>query len=207
MEPWHNNVYVFDDIIPLEQQEHLKDIMIRKGWWKMYINTPAFPNPRVDNGYRNPGMAFYTVWDKKPVHQFHTEFVPILKEACKRVGKDYDTSTVVTGRAFAQFSQVDGDYTRLNAPHIDRSEKHLVVLYYITNGTGDTVIYENMLDKEKTPDDKDNTDVINRMDFKEKNRVTPKQGRAIVFDGHHWHTSGQPKDMGGLRIIMNYNLV
>ena len=45
------------------------------------------------------------------------------------------------------------------------------------------------------------------MDFKEKNRVTPKQGRAIVFDGHHWHTSGQPKDMGGLRIIMNYNLV
>ena len=78
---------------------------------------------------------------------------------------------------------------------------------YITNGTGDTVIYENMLDKEKTPDGKDNTDVINRMDFKEKNRVTPKQGRAIVFDGHHWHTSGQPKDMGGLRIIMNYNLV
>ena len=61
--------------------------------------------------------------------------------------------------------------------------------------------------KVKTPDGKDNTDVINRMDFKEKNRVTPKQGRAIVFDGHHWHTSGQPKDMGGLRIIMNYNLV
>ena len=29
MEPWHNNVYVFDDIIPLEQQEHFKDIMIR----------------------------------------------------------------------------------------------------------------------------------------------------------------------------------
>ena len=46
----------------------------------------------------------------------------------------------------------------------------------------------------------------NKTDWKTKKIVSPKQGRCVVFDGHYWHTSGQPTEQGDLRVIMNYNL-
>jgi len=36
-------------------------------------------------------------------------------------------------------------------------------------------------------------------------RVTPKQGRVVIFNGLHWHTAEQPKD--NVRCIINYNLI
>jgi hypothetical protein len=35
-------------------------------------------------------------------------------------------------------------------------------------------------------------------------RVTPKQGRAVIFDGKYYHTARQPKDK--LRCIINFNI-
>ena len=35
-------------------------------------------------------------------------------------------------------------------------------------------------------------------------RVTPKQGRAVIFDGKYYHTAEQPKD--NLRCIINFNV-
>ena len=30
---WHNNVFVFDDIVNLETQNKIKDLMLNKGMW------------------------------------------------------------------------------------------------------------------------------------------------------------------------------
>ena len=41
-------------------------------------------------------------------------------------------------------------------------------------------------------------------DVKELQRITPKQGRVVVFDGMYWHTAEQPtKDV---RCIINVNV-
>ena len=204
---WHEQVQVYDDIIPIHQQEHIKNLVMQQGWWKMYINTPKFPNPRIDNGYRSPGMAFYTVANSNTVSQFHDLFVPILRNACTLIGADYEKLTVTQGRAFAQFALVHKDEITLNAPHLDGPQDHLVVLYYITDATGDTIIFNNRYDpSQEGMDPKEQKELNNRTDWKTKKIVSPKQGRCVVFDGHYWHTSGQPTEQGDLRIIMNYNL-
>ena len=57
-----------------------------------------------------------------------------------------------------------------DTPHIDLDEghEHTVVLYYVVTSDGDTVIYN-----ERTESDT----------YTVKQRVTPKQGRVVIFDG------------------------
>ena len=69
--------------------------------------------------------------------------------------------------------------------HVDTKEPHWVVLYYLVDSDGDTIIYNT-----------DNTTVMER--------VTPKQGRVVIFDGKYYHTAEQPKD--NVRCIINFNV-
>ena len=65
------------------------------------------------------------------------------------------------------------------------------------------------LESTKTPTQKEEFKADEKIpDFenlKEKQRVMPKQGRVVCFDGYYWHTSQQPSK--GVRCIINYNVV
>ena len=41
--------------------------------------------------------------------------------------------------------------------------------------------------------------------LKEKQRVKPKQGRVVIFDGAFWHTATQPSK--GIRCVINTDVV
>lgn len=69
------------------------------------------------------------------------------------------------------------------APHTDRSEEHLGLIYYVNDSDGDTIFFEG---------------------DKELQRVTPKKGRIVLFDGSTLHAGGFPTD--NPRCIVNYNL-
>ena len=79
----------------------------------------------------------------------------------------------------------------VDTPHIDldEGEEHIVVLYYVIDSDGDTVIYN---ERKKS------------LTYTEKQRVTPKQGRVVIFEGGQYHTAAQPTK--GTRCIVNYNL-
>lgn len=74
-----------------------------------------------------------------------------------------------------------------NTPHIDHDVKHLVMIYYVNDSDGDTIIF-----------DKKNTDKI-------LEKVTPKKGRFVIFNGDNYHAGRQPKNFE-TRVIINYNL-
>ena len=46
---------------------------------------------------------------------------------------------------------------------------------------------------------------VNDIAPKEIERVTPKKGRLVLFDGHHLHAGGYPTNTP--RCIVNYNLI
>jgi len=68
-------------------------------------------------------------------------------------------------------------------PHTDRPEEHLGLIYYVNDSDGDTIFFEG---------------------DKELQRVTPKKGRIVLFDGSTLHAGGFPTD--NPRCIVNYNL-
>ena len=190
---WHNKVFVFDDIVNLETQNHIKDLMLNKAMWS-YVSDVT--NPQL-NDQQRPGFAHYFVKDEIITSDLHNEVLPILQNSLKKLNVHGDRR-YLQGRSFLQLSLNIDNREKLDVPHVDLANfKHLVILYYVTDADGETVIYDNQfVENQKIP---------NFEDLKEKQRVMPKQGRVVCFDGYYWHTSQQPSK--GVRCIINYNVV
>ena len=112
----------------------------------------------------------------------------MLKHVCVRM--NIKKINVLQGRSFLQFPLNLKDKT-VDTPHVDLQQEHLVALYYVCDSDGDTIIYN----ERHEPADKVYT---------VKQRVTPKQGRMVLFDGSLYHTAEQPER--NVRCVVNYNL-
>jgi len=71
------------------------------------------------------------------------------------------------------------------APHVDFPFPHTVVLYYINDADGETVFFDTQ--------------------GKITQRVKPKKGRVLVFDGSLYHGGGIPKL--GPRSVVNFDIL
>lgn len=87
-----------------------------------------------------------------------------------------------------------------NKLHIDRVDSHLVVLYYVIDADGDTILTNIKGDGIEIDYGMCLTDESNI-----KVRVTPKQGRVLIFDGMHYHGVTPPRN--GIRSIINTVLI
>ena len=167
--------------------------MLNKAMWS-YVSDVT--NPQLNNQQR-PGFVHWFVRDEIIKGDLHNEVLPILQNSLKKLDVHGDRR-YLQGRSFLQLPLNIDNREKLDVPHIDIADfKHLVVLYYVTDADGETVIYDNQF--------KENEKIPNFEDLKEKQRVMPKQGRVVCFDGYYWHTSQQPSK--GTRCIINYNVV
>ena len=186
-------ILVIDDFVNLEYQKKIKEELMGLDndfpWHYVEDVTSAGD---YDSQYRAALAHQYVEINDDDISQinsvYHHLFTPLISKAC-----DYlkmPETEVIQGRSFLQFP-LNLESKEIDTPHIDLDEgdEHIVVLYYVVSADGDTVIYN-----ERT---KSNT-------YTEKQRVTPKQGRVVIFDGGQYHTAEQPKH--GVRCIVNYNL-
>ena len=80
--------------------------------------------------------------------------------------------------------------------------QHFVMLYYVCDSDGDTIIYDKKCETFKEFENMINS---NTKTFNIQKKITPKQGRVVLFNGLLYHTAEQPnKD---IRCIVNYDLV
>ena len=190
-------ILVIDDFIDEEYQEDIKDVLLGKEEWDdllfpwNYIDdvTAAFE----DDNQGRPGLSHVYVEyndDKTSdiISDFHDLFIPLLELACDTL--EIPSARIIQGRSFLQFP-LNLKSKEDDTPHIDldEGERHIVVLYYVKDSDGDTIIYN-----ERTESDT----------YTIKQKVTPKQGRVVIFDGGQYHTAQQA--VNTVRCIANYNL-
>jgi hypothetical protein len=82
----------------------------------------------------------------------------------------------------------------IHPPHVDMNIPHMVLLYYVNDSDGDTVIFDQVYHSEKKPEL-----TVNRT-------ISPKAGSAIMFDGLTYHSSSSPKNAKE-RIVLNINFL
>ena len=202
-----DNIYVFDDIIEKPYQELIKETLIG-GDAPPTIDKVEDPFPwyyisditddEFANGDTFQGRFGFTHQYVTPedgiVSDFHNLFSGLIKNSCKKLNmKEID---VLNGRSFLS-TPTNIPKDDVDSPHVDMIVPHFVMLYYVCDSDGDTLIYN-----EKTkfaacyPD--------SEMKFTLKKKVSPKQGRVVLFNGRHWHAAEQPNHK--LRCIVNYNL-
>jgi hypothetical protein len=80
----------------------------------------------------------------------------------------------------------------IHPPHVDMTTPHMVLLYYVNDSDGDTIIFNEKHSSQQDP--------ILTVD----KAITPKAGAGIVFDGLTYHSSSSPKNTKE-RIVLNIN--
>jgi hypothetical protein len=113
----------------------------------------------------------------------------------------FDYTDVSQVRSFLQFP-LNTNWRKqfVDKLHCDSDLEHLVVLYYVLDSDGDTII----VNKKFETGEGIRTD-LEYTDYEVLHRITPKKGRAVIFNGKYYHTAEQPTN--GVRCIINFNLV
>ena len=192
-----NKILVFDDILDLEYQERIKNILIGEEtfngyYFPWYFTQDVTKHNDVDSQKRSAFFHGYVVSDNDNTMGtidsiFHDIFITLLENACRKIDKQ--NVNVIKGRSFLQLP-INYKGERIDTPHVDIVGDHFVILYYVCDSDGDTIIYN-----EKVKSD----------NYTIQNRITPKQGRVVLFDGSYYHTAEQPTD--NIRCVVNYDLI
>ena len=188
-------IIVIDDFISLEYQEKIKqDLLGLENIFPWHYSEDVTAAGDFDSQHR-PAMSHQYVQidddndTSEIISVYHHLFTPLLSKACQYL--KIPETEVIQGRSFLQFPLANVDTSVADTPHIDLDEgdEHIVVLYYVVDSDGDTIIYN---ERTESPS------------YTEKQRVSPKQGRVVIFEGGQYHTAEQPTK--GTRCIVNYNI-
>ena len=131
------------------------------------------------------------------IHGSLSSFSGIFSQPAKIVVPDKE---IVRGRIFLQMPR---ETTECGEVHVDFHEPHYTMLYYVNDTDGDTIfstIHESQVKHIENHLDKFNF-VNQTTEIFQK--VSPKKGRCVLFDGLIYHASSTPTE--NERFVINYN--
>ena len=189
---YQNKVWVTDDIVDKPYQDKIQNVLMGESFSWYFVDDVTYKDNPV---HSRPGFNHQFLTEQGDVNsEWHDLMLKIIDNSCEEIGFKY--SNILNGRSFLQLPLNIKDRDILDMPHIDNADRHLVILYYVKDADGDTVILENHYENEK--------EVKNSDDIKIKKTIKPKKGRVVIFDGWYWHTAQQPAKE--TRCIINYNV-
>jgi hypothetical protein len=190
---------IIDDIIPIEKQELIKETLLDDSFPWFYQTDATYKSKNATSN--TPILSHYYRLDYKNNSKFYDLIEGIGDKGAELYGFDY--TDVWQVRSFLQFP-LNPNWRKVfvDKLHIDYNYEHLVVLYYVIDGDGDTIIVNKEFNYNDSSDQSGAN--INYTDYEVLHRITPKQGRAVIFNGKYYHTAEQPTD--SMRCIINFNL-
>jgi hypothetical protein len=97
------------------------------------------------------------------------------------------------GRTLSSILFKDKEYA-WSYPHVDEAYKHFVMVYYVFDSDGDTILYNETYDGLTNYENK----------LTEMATIKPKAGSAIIFDGRRYHSYTRPVE-NDIRQVFNIN--
>jgi len=195
-----NDFYIFDDFLTIEEQDYIENYLTvnTKICWKFLddITYPTTHNKKRLITKYTPAIMLQIFNPSKNVlyQEVLDNVIKILFKSCKKI--NITPKEVLNVRSFISFPLIKSTPQKYNNPHVDLHTPHMVCLYYVNDTDGDTFFFDKTLkdvDMEKYKDTK----------FEVLNRVTPKKGRVVIFNGERYHASSDPTK--NIRCIVNFD--
>ena len=196
-----NKIIIDDDLLTVEEQEEIKQTFQSEyfPWFLGVDKNSTVGNKWADHFSKITSNIFeYSQF----VHVFVVEgkgnssFVDLIAKIHLKAGEKYGFDDSIT-RIKSNFCTkvTDSRQDAHQSPHIDCIDDHWVMIYYVNDSDGDTFIFEETLEHPQA------IESINSLTIKE--RVQPKQGRIIIFDGSHLHAGMHPRHNNN-RMVINF---
>jgi len=189
---------ILDDFIPKQYEDLIEKEMLSENVNWHYMQDVTYDAQALDEfdlPEAKPAFA-HKFWDRERgvISPGYGLVLPIAYLACEKIG--FKLNEILGMRSFLTIPLANRE-SSIDHPHVDREVAHLVCLYYVTDSDGDTVFFDKTF--RDIPPDK-----VKKEDLKIINRVTPKKGRAVLFDGSIYHASTRPTT--GHRVIINFGI-
>jgi hypothetical protein len=184
-----DNIYVFDDIIPEGHSKYLEKLYTGPNIsWDFQKDITFYKDGHDGVVDYNPGFSnlIYDKISNTNSDLIHTA-LPIMYGVLEKINREI--IHIMKIRSFLQLPQ-NGQNNKVNNPHIDAEIDHLVILYYVNDSDGDTILYN---ETEKSEE------------YTIQTSVKPKRGRCVVFPGKYYHSSSQPTN--NIRGTININIL
>lgn len=193
-----SNIIVMDNVISKEEQDRLWDFIqdYRFSWHYGPSNVyeddrnrgQCFPDENTVDSFQFTHLLLNSqISYKEP---FFDNFREPIITIFKSLGLEnrnlfrVKCNMLTNNRKFKE-----GAY---NPAHVDGEFDHWVVLYYVNESDGDTVIFNETYGS-----------AFNKLTVQQ--RVSPKIGRAVAFPGKYFHASCNPIK-SDVRCVVNINL-
>lgn len=181
---------VVDNFIPHSLQEEIKNTLLVQNFpWYFVDDVTTF-----DARQNRPALSHLIYEDATKVSNLEIGYMAHF--AAYQAG--FKLTQIKRAKTILQFPLAQEFVgTDLDHLHIDMPDPHIVLLYYVVDADGDTIICDHRFNGTEEHG-------LKAENYKVIEKVTPKQGRAVIFDGGYYHTAEQPRN--GIRCIINVNL-
>ena len=193
-----NDFFVIDDVIPNKFQNEVEKILTNNFPWyhkseAVYFDVKSKNIPKSHNAKATPFFVHNFSTEDGSVSDYYNLIYPMLYFVEEKF--NIDIKKVL--RSKANLLMQRSGYTKEDHsfPHVDQLIPHMVLLYYVNDSDGDTVFFDKKYD---------GTKVTSEVELEVAHRVSPKKGRAILFDGLLYHASSNPID-SDKRVVLNFN--
>jgi hypothetical protein len=170
-----------DNFVDENFQKELERIMV-DGTVPWFYVPNTVPSHREYDGF--DGFSFFT-------HMYYinnqknSDFFDIVFSIFEKFIEKHNIEVKEILHCRSNF-MIKSDLPKITNPHVDFDFPHKVFLYYVNDSDGDTVFFKN--------------DIKNNL--KEVERVSPKGGRGILFNGLTLHGIEAPVE-SNYRIVVN----
>jgi hypothetical protein len=195
-----DNIVVLDDFLPKYISDSIELLFLdtEEISWGFLRDATIGTNSEKVPGYKKiPGFGHCILNHQHTNSKVLEEVTPILRRACDKL--TIKINEVFQVRSFLTLplaSELRKTYDHI---HIDTTARpHMVCLYYVNNSDGDTYIFDKIYES----GDGIFNDTIDPPILKQ---VTPKKGRAVIFNGFRYHSGSLPT--GDVRCVLNFNFV
>jgi len=188
------DVIIFDDIIPEVYQNWLLDCIYNPEL-KWHIKHHAISD-RFEDDPRNGFCSFHYLYEmdeRGELSPLCNAFMPLALQFREKLQCECLMRMRVNNVPIFPKQQIQ-------LPHVDCYVKNSwVVIYYLDDADGDTVIYN-----QRAEDPESYIKQVNEDKWSVKMQIQPKKGRAVAFKGDLFHSSTLPTR--NQRSVVNINL-
>jgi hypothetical protein len=198
----NQDIIVDDNLLSISDQEFIK-LNLESNFFPWYIGQiKDSTSPHYIKNY------FSTI--SKNIFEY-TQFVHMFMDDRNVSSSAIDIPMIVYNAAKRKYNFSDDIlrikanlYTKIynnnnnahHSPHIDDNDTHWTMIYYVNSSDGDTFIFNESVDFCK--------DVTLTKNITVNQRISPKQGRCLIFKGNVLHAGMHPRN-SDYRTVINFN--
>lgn len=191
-------IEVFDDIISKDYQNYILHL-VNEDDFPLYFRPNIVTHDYETEPLNIHGFTHQMFENGKSTSNYFSTIYPMVLSISEKTGIKFNCLDRMRFNFVLGNSDSKLDY---HMPHIDNYAPHLVAIYYVNDCDGDTVIFDQMLEQ---PTHEQDELMLKKNKWTIKQRVTPKKGRLLIFDGRYYHASSYTKTQS-YRCVINMNL-